>query len=546
MLKSTFLCVPGIGQKIEEFLWSRGILNWDTFKKKAKVKGLSENKRKLIEEYLHKIEKEYYEHRTSFLANDLPSNEYWRVYKDFIDKTIFLDIETTGLSLYYDKITVIGTYDGKEVKVFIKDNNLEEIIDYIKDFEIIVTFNGKIFDVPFIQKELPDIVIPPIHIDLRYLLRNLGYKGPLKKIEKKLNISRPDNLLDISGRDAISFWNKFLRGDSKSLEILVLYNIYDVLNLKSIMDLCYIKKLSKLQLGLLKNKKENILYYLDNNKFKNWNNQFTKIFNNEIDFLKKKYNLFNPKLKTFERKSGIIETYLNDNLLYRVNPKKIKRIEIDFNLVIDKIKEKFGSCISVGIDLTGSEKKSSGFCIINEKKAILKTINTDDDLISSTIEANPTIISIDSPLGLPNGRCCADDSCDCRRFGILRECERTLKRRGINVYPCLIKSMQNLTLRGIKLSGIFRKKGLNVIESYPGAAQDILCIPRKRIDLEELQIELNNLGIEIISENEKISHDELDAFTSALVGYFYLADFYEALGNSEEEHLIIPELKNIV
>ena len=98
----------------------------------------------------------------------------------------------------------------------------------------------------------------------------------------------------------------------------------------------------------------------------------------------------------------------------------------------------------------------------------------------------------------------------------------------------------------IKLAKIFRKRSLNVIESYPGAAQDILRIPRKRVDLEELQIELNNLGIEIVAENEKISHDELDAFTSALVGYFYLAGFYEALGNSEEEYLIIPELKNII
>ena len=211
--------------------------------------------------------------------------------------------------------------------------------------------------------------------------------------------------------------------------------------------------------------------------------------------------------------------------------------------MIKKIKKQNKSCISIGIDLTGSEKRNTGFCILKDKEAYLAPINDDDDIISKTINAKPTIISIDSPLGLPKGRCCADDSCECRKFGITRECERILKRRGINVYPSLIKSMQNLTLRGIKLSRIFREKGFEVIESYPGAAQDILCIPRKRVDLEELERELKNLGINIVSKNEKISHDELDAFTSALVGYFYLANEYEPLGNNDEEYLIIPRLK---
>ena len=68
----------------------------------------------------------------------------------------------------------------------------------------------------------------------------------------------------------------------------------------------------------------------------------------------------------------------------------------------------------------------------------------------------------------------------------MRECERMLKRRGINVYPCLIPSMQKLTRRGIDLAEKFRKLGIPVIESYPGAAQDIVGIPRKRAGLKYL------------------------------------------------------------
>ena len=125
----------------------------------------------------------------------------------------------------------------------------------------------------------------------------------------------------------------------------------------------------------------------------------------------------------------------------------------------------------------------------------------------------------------------------------MRECERILKRRGINVYPCLIPSMQKLTLRGMNLTKAFEEKGVQVIESYPGAAQDILGFPRKRIDLKALEVDLMNMGIKPHSDKEVISHDELDALTSALVGYFYLAGMYEAIGNPEEKYLIIPNLK---
>ena len=88
----------------------------------------------------------------------------------------------------------------------------------------------------------------------------------------------------------------------------------------------------------------------------------------------------------------------------------------------------------------------------------------------------------------------------------------------------------------------FEKRGVAVIESYPGAAQDILRIIRKKVSLEDLKQGLLNVGLTGEFMNGRNSHDELDAITSALVGYFYLADEYEALGNREEGYLIIPEM----
>ena len=88
-------------------------------------------------------------------------------------------------------------------------------------------------------------------------------------------------------------------------------------------------------------------------------------------------------------------------------------------------------------------------------------------------------------------------------------------------------------MRGMRLAEELRKHGLHVIESYPGAAQDILGIPRKGSSLEELKWGLNRAGISGRYLKDRVTHDEVDAITSALVGLFYLADDYIALGNSD-------------
>jgi predicted nuclease with RNAse H fold len=79
-----------------------------------------------------------------------------------------------------------------------------------------------------------------------------------------------------------------------------------------------------------------------------------------------------------------------------------------------------------------------------------------------------------------------------------------------------------------------------VIESYPGAAQDILNIPRKGSSLEELKQGMGRAGVKGRYLTEHVCHDEVDAITSALVGLFYMADEYIALGTPSEDYLIVP------
>ncbi len=198
----------------------------------------------------------------------------------------------------------------------------------------------------------------------------------------------------------------------------------------------------------------------------------------------------------------------------------------------------------VGIDLTSSSKKATGWAFLRKNKVITKLLITDEQLVEETIKYNPDIISIDSPLSIPAGRCCPKDDCHCRKIGIMRYCEKTLMRMRIGVFPCLLPSMAGLTERGIKLAALFRKKGYEVIESYPGVAQDILQINRKNRGINNLIRGLEIFGIRGDISKKNIVHDEVDAITSALVGYFYLNNQYIPLGNEAENYLIIPRISS--
>ncbi len=83
------------------------------------------------------------------------------------------------------------------------------------------------------------------HIDLRYVLRSLGYSGGLKSCEHQLGLDR-GNLEGVDGFFAVLLWKEFEQtGDRKVLETLLAYNIEDVVNLETLMVMAYNLKLKK-------------------------------------------------------------------------------------------------------------------------------------------------------------------------------------------------------------------------------------------------------------------------------------------------------------
>jgi len=187
----------------------------------------------------------------------------------------------------------------------------------------------------------------------------------------------------------------------------------------------------------------------------------------------------------------------------------------------------------VGLDLAGVEARPSGLCVLRDMHAKACLVYSNEDIIKRIQDLKPKIIAIDAPLSLPAGRKSLEERTEVH----LRECDRELLKRGIKFFPVTLGPMRKLTERGIKFKKILENKGLKVIEVYPGGAQDVLRIPRKRNGLDKLRKGLEKLKVKGL--NERMTDHELDAVTSALIGKLFLEGKTETFGRLDGE-IIMP------
>jgi len=509
MLKNTFIHFPGIGIRGERELWRRGILTWEDFHRHRQPNLSlfpSAEDTKTYRE-LTASEHALLSRDAAFFGTRIPKQEQFRIAMSFPDETVFLDIETTGLSHYYDQVTVIGLSVLDQYIFCIQGQDLGRIAQIISNAKCLVTFNGTLFDIPFIKKLIPDIILPSVHIDLRYFCRRVGLMGGQKPIEQEIGLVRIEEIQDLSGEAAPVLWHTYKAGSMDALRRLISYNHSDIEGMKSILDEAVNRWISSIKPA--------------------------------VPFERVRFANHTSKIKWETGKSSPKKRFIPSGQLIPYAGPSVPTLK--YNDLVAKCRHPLRI---VGIDLTGSENRATGFSLLDGNFATTKRILTDDELVEATLSSRPNLVSIDSPLSLPAGRrSVTDDDPGRHEFGIMRECERILKRRGVNVYPALINSMQRLTQRGMNLAKRLRQLGLPVIESYPGAAQDILGIPRKRASLEYLAKGLRDFGITGDFIKQEVSHDELDAITSAIVGLFFWDGRFEALGNETEDYLIIPDLK---
>jgi uncharacterized protein YprB with RNaseH-like and TPR domain len=174
-----------------------------------------------------------------FFRERLSSAELWRLFDSFKDRAAYLDIETNGGYQGVDDITILGLYDGHIVQTFVNGVNLNEFEIAIASYQLVVTFNGSLFDLPVIRRHFPHIVLPPVHIDLRFFLRKLGYRGGLKAIEKTFGLVRGPEIYGMDGYDAVLLWRAYQQGDQSALVRLIQYNTADIVHLKPLMERGY-------------------------------------------------------------------------------------------------------------------------------------------------------------------------------------------------------------------------------------------------------------------------------------------------------------------
>lgn len=182
-----------------------------------------------------------------------------------LSKTIYFDIETTGLSAQSSYVYLIGcayfsegayhllqwmTTDPSEEKELIR-----RFFEFLSGFSVLVHYNGTGFDLPFLEKKskrhcLASPLSQMESVDLYKVSQKLKKYFPvenlkLKTMEKLFGLSRTDTF---SGGDLIEVYAQFLglyrlnsmthgnkEEEVKALtHVLLLHNAEDVMNLPSL------------------------------------------------------------------------------------------------------------------------------------------------------------------------------------------------------------------------------------------------------------------------------------------------------------------------
>lgn len=241
MLNHTFCHLPGIGAANERRLWRHGLLSWHDwpYGKRLPI-ALGAVNRHDAEALLRRSEEALAAADAGFFAGLLKSHQSWRLFFNFRRHAAYLDIETSGLGRDAE-VSVVTLYDGVAARRYVNGENLNDFADDVAGYAVLISYGGRRFDVPFLERALA-IRLPQAQIDLCPVLHSLGYRGGLKKIERALGISRGP-LQGVDGLTAVYLWRRYQEsGDRRFLETLSAYNFADTVNLERLMFIaCQIK-----------------------------------------------------------------------------------------------------------------------------------------------------------------------------------------------------------------------------------------------------------------------------------------------------------------
>lgn len=238
MLTSTFVHLKGIGSSTERRLWEEGIPDWTAFRQQSRLPGISPSRKTLYDADLAAAQDHLDRRNARYFAGCLHSRDHWRLFRTFGARALYLDIETTGLSAHDGQVTIVGLYRNGRMSTLIWGDSLTKdvIQEELDRADLLITFFGSVFDIPYLQTCFKGLQVSIPHFDLCFGARRVGLSGGLKHIERELDIVRESDLHQLDGMEAVRLWHQYRAGDSAALDLLVRYNAADTKNLEPLAE----------------------------------------------------------------------------------------------------------------------------------------------------------------------------------------------------------------------------------------------------------------------------------------------------------------------
>ena len=231
-LENSFIAASGVGTKTERKLWQQGVTHWDEFEEGLLGPKTTENVREFIDAARESLEAG----DATYFGRALPSDQLWRAYENFAADACFFDIETTGLDSARHDVTTVSLHRDGDTRTYVQGQDLtaDALAEEFAESSLLVSFNGKRFDQPFLEDAF-DLDVTTPHLDLMYACKQVGLSGGLKNVEEEIGIDRADG--DVDGREAVRLWHRYDRDeDDAALDRLVKYNREDAENLKDLLE----------------------------------------------------------------------------------------------------------------------------------------------------------------------------------------------------------------------------------------------------------------------------------------------------------------------
>lgn len=181
----------------------------------------------------------------------------------FTEKALFYDIETTGFSAKFNKIYFIGCAYHRDEQLTVtqffseSDEDEGEVLDAFlslcEEFDTTISFNGLMFDLPFIRQRCQKLCISEKLTEMAHLdiykqaksLKNLLKLDSLKQksIEMFLGLNREDLY---NGGELINVYQMYQKDrDAEKLRLLKLHNCEDVLGMIDLLPILAYEKLTE-------------------------------------------------------------------------------------------------------------------------------------------------------------------------------------------------------------------------------------------------------------------------------------------------------------